>query len=204
MAGDSVAVRNSEKIEKRRLQIIQAAYDAIALKGYNNFTVDDIAQLAGLSKGGVLHYFRSKDDILIHLLEHIYQLVETHIKRRTAKYRTAEKKLKAMIISYVIIAKIQPAFYTVMVDFWAQSSINKRMKEISSRIYEKMCLEMKKSIDLGITSGEFKEVDSLNASFAIIAMVTNIAVQWTFNNSIYNIDHVLRKCLNLVMSYLRK
>jgi len=199
-----MAVRDLEKIKKRRLQIIQAAYDAIALKGYNNFTVDDIAQMAGLSKGGVLHYFRSKDDILIHLLEHIYRLVETHIQKRTAKYRTPEKKLKAMIISYIIVAKIQPTFYTVMVDFWAQSSINRRMKEISTRIYGKMCLEMKKSIDLGIASGEFKEVDSQNASFAIIAMVTNIAVQWTFNNSIYNIDHVLRKCMNLVMSYLRR
>ncbi|NMB64795.1 MAG: helix-turn-helix transcriptional regulator, partial [Spirochaetes bacterium] len=58
----------AEKEEQRKTQIITAAYEAISAKGYNNFTLDDIAKNAGLSKGGVLHYFKSKEDILIYLL----------------------------------------------------------------------------------------------------------------------------------------
>jgi AcrR family transcriptional regulator len=198
-----MATRNPEKEEKRKMQIVQAAYDVIASKGYNNFTIDDIANQAGLSKGGVLHYFKTKDEILIHLLEQIYMLIEKNIKKRSEKYKTPEKKLKAIIIAYIIIAKKHPAFYIVMVDFWAQITINERVKNINTRIYDKMCREIKKIIDLGVEQGVFNEIDTLSASFAIIAMVTNIAVQWTFNNSIYNIDHVSRKCMNIVMSYLK-
>lgn len=199
-----MATRNSAKEEKRKTQIIQAAYDVIASKGYNSFTIDDIAQQAGLSKGGVLHYFKTKEDILVHLLEQIYTLIESYIKKMSEKYNTPEKKLKAVIIAYINVAKKNPAFYVVMVDFWAQITINERIKSINNRIFDKMCQEIKKIIDLGIDQGVFNESDSLNTSYAILAMVTNIAVQWTFNNSIYNIDHVSRKCMNIVMSYLKK
>ncbi len=198
-----MATKNPEKEEKRKMQIVQAAYDVIASKGYNNFTIDDIANKAGLSKGGVLYYFKTKEEILIHLLEQIYMLIEKNIKKRSEKYKTPEKKLKAIIIAYIIIAKKHPAFYVVMVDFWAQITINERVKSINTRIYDKMCREIKKIIDLGVEQGVFNEIDTLSASFAIIAMVTNVAVQWTFDNSIYNIDHVSRKCMNIVMSYLK-
>jgi AcrR family transcriptional regulator len=199
-----MATRNPEKEEKRKTQIIQAAYDVIASKGYNNFTIDDIAHQAGLSKGGVLHYFKTKDDILIHLLEQIYTLIENYIKKKSDKYKAPEKKLKAVIIAYIIVAKKNPAFYIVMVDFWAQITINERVKSINTRIFDKMCQEIRKIIDLGIKQGVFNEIDSLNASYAIVAMVTNISIQWAVNNSIYNIDHVSRKCMNIVMSYLKK
>ena len=62
----------AEKEQLRKTQITQAAYEVISAKGYNNFTLDDIAKNAGLSKGGVLHYFKSKEDILLYLLEQIY------------------------------------------------------------------------------------------------------------------------------------
>ncbi|HQP50114.1 MAG TPA: helix-turn-helix domain-containing protein, partial [Spirochaetota bacterium] len=90
-----MATRNSEKLDKRKLQIGTAAYEVIALKGYNNFTIDDIANHAGLSKGGVLHYFKSKEEILIYLLEQISMIIEKNIKRRAEKYRTPERKMKA-------------------------------------------------------------------------------------------------------------
>ncbi len=154
-----MATRNPEKEEKRKTQIIQAAYDVIASKGYNNFTIDDIAYQAGLSKGGVLHYFKTKDDILIHLLEEIYTLIEKYIKKRSEKYKTPEKKLKAVIIAYIIVAKKNPAVYIVMVDFWAQITINERIKSINTRIFDKMCQEIRKIIDLGIEQEVFNEIE---------------------------------------------
>jgi AcrR family transcriptional regulator len=199
-----MATKNIEKEEKRKIQIIQAAYDVISEKGYNNFTIEDIANQAGLSKGGVLHYFKTKEDILIHLLEQIYTLIEKNIKKRANKYKTPEKKLKAIVIAYVIIAKMHPAFYTVMVDFWAQIPVNERIKTINSKIYEKMCNEIKKVIDLGISDGVFREVGSAEAAYAINAMITNVSIQWTFNKNVYNIDHVARACMHMIMAYMKK
>ncbi len=199
-----MAVRNAEKEEKRKLQIGIAAYEVIAGKGYNSFTIEDIANAAGLSKGGVLHYFKSKEDILIYLLEQIYMRIEGNIKRRAEKYRTPERKMKALIISYIATAKRNPAFYTVMVDFWAQMAVNERIKAINSKIYERMSGEIKRIIDMGIEEGVFRPVNSTEAAYAIIAMVMNTAIQWTFNQELYNIDHVARACMGMVLDYLKK
>ncbi len=199
-----MAVKNSEKEEKRKIQIVQAAYDVISSKGYNNFTIEDIANTAGLSKGGVLHYFKSKEDILIYLLEQIYMIIEKNIKKRSERYKTPERKLKAIIIAYIVTAKRHPAFYTVMVDFWAQIPVNERVKTINGKIMERMSNETKKVIDMGIAQDEFKSVDSSNLAYMITAMVVNVAVQWTFNNSLYNIDHIARYCMSMVMSFLKK
>lgn len=199
-----MAVRNAEKEEKRKLQIGIAAYEVIAGKGYNSFTIEDIANAAGLSKGGVLHYFKSKEDILIYLLEQIYMRIEENIKRRAEKYRTPERKMKALIISYIATAKRNPAFYTVMVDFWAQMAVNERIKAINSKIYERMSGEIKRIIDMGIEEGVFRPVNSTEAAYAIIAMVMNTAIQWTFNQELYNIDHVARACMGMMLDYLKK
>jgi AcrR family transcriptional regulator len=199
-----MAVRNAEKEEKRKLQIGIAAYEVIASKGYNSFTIEDIANAAGLSKGGVLHYFKSKEDILIYLLEQIYMRIEENIKRRAEKYRTPERKLKALIISYIATAKRNPAFYTVMVDLWAQMAVNERIKAINSKIYERMSNEIKRIIDMGIEEGVFHPVNATEAAYAIIAMVMNTAIQWTFNQELYNIDHVARACMGMVLGYLKK
>ena len=199
-----MAVKNLEKEEKRKLQIGIAAYEVIAGKGYNNFTIEDIANAAGLSKGGVLHYFKSKEDILIYLLEQIYMRIEENIKRRAEKYRTAERKLEALIISYVATAKRNPAFYTVLVDFWAQIPVNERIKTINSKIYERMCGEIKKIIEMGQSEGVFRQLNTGDAAYAVISMVTNMAIQWTFNPGLYNIDHVARASMEMVLDYLKK
>jgi TetR/AcrR family transcriptional repressor of bet genes len=200
----AMATRNTEKLDRRKLQIGRAAYEVISQKGYNNFTIEDIANHAGLSKGGVLHYFKSKEEILIYLLEQIYMIIEKNIRRRSEKYRTPERKMKALIIAYIVTAKRNPAFYTVLVDFWAQIPINARIKEINSRIYERMVNEIRKIIDTGIAQREFFDVDSANAAYAIHSMIMNTAIQWTFNDALYNIDHVTRSIMKMVLGFLKK
>ncbi len=197
-----MARKKAEKEEMRKMQIVQAAYEVIASKGYNNFTVEDIANNAGLSKGGVLHYFKTKEDILIHLLEQIYIIIKENINRRAAKYKTPERKLRAIVIAFIVTAKRHPAFYTVLVDFWAQVPINERVKSINTRIYEQLCDEIRKVIDMGIEQDVFKNVNSVNASYAIAAMVMNVAIQWTFNPGLYNIDHLAKNCMKMIMAYL--
>jgi AcrR family transcriptional regulator len=53
----------------RRAQIIQAAVEVCADKGYHASRIDDIAARAGLSKGAVYHHFASKQEVFIAVME---------------------------------------------------------------------------------------------------------------------------------------
>src|ERR1700741_5612700 len=57
------------KPENRRAQILDEAIRLIGERGYNRFTIQELAQRCQLSNPGLLHYFGSKEDLLVALLE---------------------------------------------------------------------------------------------------------------------------------------
>lgn len=60
----------------RRQAIVDAALTVIARDGYSAATLKQIADEAGLSQNGVLHHFRSKEDLLIAVLRRRDELDE--------------------------------------------------------------------------------------------------------------------------------
>lgn len=56
------------KSAKRRSQIVDAAFEVFAARGYQGGSLQDVADRIGLSQTGILHYFPSKRDLLIAVL----------------------------------------------------------------------------------------------------------------------------------------
>ena len=51
-------------LEQRRQQILDAAVACFSQHGFHEATLADICERAGLSRGAVYHYFKSKEDII--------------------------------------------------------------------------------------------------------------------------------------------
>ena len=64
--------------EDKRQSIIQLAFELFMEKGYESTSINDILKAANLSKGGLYHYFESKEDILDSVLAY---LIDIDIKR---------------------------------------------------------------------------------------------------------------------------
>jgi len=65
-------VKKEDKIQKKKKIIIDALKVRLRNDVYSKITVQDIADEAGFSKGGVLHYFATKEDIYLSLIEDIF------------------------------------------------------------------------------------------------------------------------------------
>lgn len=59
----------SPEARQRQRDILHIAMDTFAARGYNNASLAEIADRAGLTQAGVLHYFRSKALLLTSVLE---------------------------------------------------------------------------------------------------------------------------------------
>ena len=55
--------------EARRAEIIATATKLISTRGYNGLAFQDVADTGGMTLAGILHYFSSKEDLLISVLE---------------------------------------------------------------------------------------------------------------------------------------
>lgn len=54
---------------RRRIQ--ETALDLFDREGFENVSVEEIAQAAGCSVGNIYHYFKSKDELAIQLTQHV-------------------------------------------------------------------------------------------------------------------------------------
>lgn len=61
---------NATRSERSRAAAIQAALAVIARDGAGKLTFDAIARESGMSKGGLVHQFRNKGEVLKALLQH--------------------------------------------------------------------------------------------------------------------------------------
>ena len=60
--------------ERQRERIIRAATGVFSRKGYDGARVDEIAREAGLPKGNVLYYFKTKKDLYRVVIEQVLDL----------------------------------------------------------------------------------------------------------------------------------
>jgi AcrR family transcriptional regulator len=65
----AAAALRSERVERKRQRILDAAGQCFAASGYAKTTVEEIARSAGVSKALVYQHFRGKEEILEAVLE---------------------------------------------------------------------------------------------------------------------------------------
>jgi AcrR family transcriptional regulator len=70
-------------------------------RGYLETSMNDIAAKAKISKGGVYHYFSSKDEILYFILSNYMDLILTDLEQKLSKIETNVLKIKFIISRHI-------------------------------------------------------------------------------------------------------
>jgi len=93
----------------RRLQLIEATIESIAICGFNKTTLNTVTQIANLSHSVVNFHFKSKD---LSLLETMKFLIAEHLNHWHTNLRnasgSAEANLKALIATDFVEQKANP------------------------------------------------------------------------------------------------
>ena len=79
--------------EQRREQILDAANDLFAERGYDEVSIEDIARAAGVTRGLVHHYFGGRKEVYLALLERLGAVREDQLRPpvgRSARARVAD------------------------------------------------------------------------------------------------------------------
>jgi AcrR family transcriptional regulator len=117
-----------EKKDERISQIINAAVKVLAVKGYDNATIADISDTAGVSRGLPHYYFKDKEDLAIKALE-----TSTSEMIRSSVSRLRGGSIEELVENIIEIHKENlqehPTFYAFLFEMW---SAGRRSKKIGS------------------------------------------------------------------------
>jgi len=88
---------NATRSELSRNAVLEAALAIIAVEGPGRLTLDAIARESGISKGGLMHQFRTKEAVLRALIERQAEYFEDFSRSHMAGSDAAQPQLAAQI-----------------------------------------------------------------------------------------------------------
>ncbi len=102
------AVRSADT----RARVIDAAIDGLHRLGYSATTVTVVAEAAGVSRGGMTHQFPTKTDLMLAVVEAVFEKDSDHYRRSVAAMSPAEWMHAAPAVMWEVIS--QPSGVAVM------------------------------------------------------------------------------------------
>ena len=117
---------------QRRRQILAAAMELFSHSGYHGVTVDAIAQRAGISKGNLYWYFKSKQEIFQLHFDHVVEVLFTPVVKIMESDMLPREKLRALAQSYLDSAEANPKAVHLM---W-QIATQPELKDLLSSEYQ--------------------------------------------------------------------
>ncbi len=94
--------------EVRKQELIDAALDLFADKGYDNTSINDIIDKVGVTKGAFYYYFKSKEQVLDEIVEKFNEYDARIFREVMAEEATAVEKLVNMNIRGMQFIKDNP------------------------------------------------------------------------------------------------
>jgi AcrR family transcriptional regulator len=86
-----------ELVTDSRQEILRASARLFRERGYDATSMNDISAALKLSKGGLYHHFRSKDEILFHIMNHAMDITEERVLAPIRRLSDPEERLRALI-----------------------------------------------------------------------------------------------------------
>ncbi len=181
--------RPSTKAAQRAASIEALLAAALALfvsRGYQHTSVEEIAARAGLTKGSVYFYFRSKATLLLRLLDRVEEIVADAMEARVAQagagdsHNAARDKLVAFLHGQAVLGVEKWEYVLLLIlmslEFHGRGGdIETRITAIYGRLYR----AVEGIIERGKASGEFRaDVATGEQAAIVIAAHDGTFLEW--------------------------
>lgn len=94
-------IDGNERITKKINNILKIGAELFSKNGYAETSMDDIAAAVKLSKGGLYHYFKSKTELLYHIVDNFMDIVLKDLQEELNKTDNKFERVKRLISRHV-------------------------------------------------------------------------------------------------------
>lgn len=157
-------------------RILAAAMQVFAAKGYHGAVVDDIVDASATSKGAFYHYFASKQDIFLTLMDSLATLVEQGAETAIASQQGALAKIEAALRVVLETAAEQRDLAKILLVEAVGLGPGLETKRLE--IHRRFAAVIKRHLDGAVTDGSIPAQDTLLTSVAWIGAINEVVSLW--------------------------
>jgi AcrR family transcriptional regulator len=183
--------------EERKKEILDAATDVFVRQGIHKARVDDIAEEAGLSKGALYWYFKSKDEIIIAMLDRIFEREFLHLQKLGSQGGSALERLNIFLDS--TIADIQrwlrlvPIAYEFLGLVFRQKIVQQGFRKYFHTYTELLTALIQEGID----NDEFLASDARDVAISIGAILEGTILLWVYDPEVVDVERHIRSGMDI-------
>ena len=160
---------------KKKEKIGSAAAKVFNKKGYLKTNIDDIAAAAKMSKGGIYHYFSSKDEILFFILDSYMDIVLKDLESRLQTKKDCTSKIEFIINRHIdLYTNYTAQAKTLLHDAHCLSPKRYKPIKVKEREYYRIVMSVLSEFFEG--SGEIKRDELKGIAFLFFGMSN-----WTYH-----------------------
>ncbi len=183
--------------EPRRAQMLAAALEVIAERGFAETRISDVAERAGVSPALVIYYFKTKDDLLAGAMRSSEEAWYAEMGRRTARLPTGSGRLEELVaMTFLSDGTGTPEeSWSIWLDLWAQALRDSVVRAVREEFDEHFRQTIRDIIRFGIEQGEFAVVDEDDFAAGFSALLDGFAIQIALDDPVVD----ARRAFDLAM-----
>lgn len=179
-----------DKREAKRADILRSAADVFSGTGFHATTIQEIATAAGIGKGTVYEYFRTKEELFLAVYDSWMNEYEHTVRERVKAATDPVAKVDAVRQSAVDFYQSRAQQAPLLLEFWAHA-----LRSTNPAFLERVHATRQFLQDLGadlaqqlVTAGWFTSVDA--ASFALLesGISDGIFLSWVLEQQRFPLD----------------
>jgi AcrR family transcriptional regulator len=172
---DHAMLPGLDAADVRRKEIADAAAHLFDTGGYFTASMGDIASAVGIAKPTLYHYFRGKDEILLHIHHEFIGLLLSRHEARASRGSPAVTELLGLMTDMLDLMQTHPGHVRAFFEHHRELPPERRQEVRAKRDAYMHVVES--TIRRGIDQGDVREVNVPIAALAVFGMC-NWAYQW--------------------------
>lgn len=186
---------------KRASHIYRVAAEIMCQKGYEATSMNDIADAAGLTKAGIYHYIRGKEDLLFEIMNYAMDVVDQGIVAHAREIVDPEERLRAIIERHSrSVLEGVGALTIVLEEVTALTPAHRRTITARKRAYFEF---IRGTLEQLQKQGKLRPVSTTVAAFSLLGMILWISRWYRRDGSITTAD-ALRDYIEIGMHAVLK
>ncbi len=183
----------AEMREKSRNLIIEKAMDVFAKHGYYKASINMISKAAGISKGLIYNYFKSKDELLQSVFVEGFKYFDEMMKIDQTEI-SAQEKLEILLNNFTQSLKDNLPFWKLYQNIISHPIISEKLTKFKE-YYESVFGPLLMSIFIELFGNEMTEMEIQIEVMLFAAFLDGIAFDYVIMGEEYPLDAIKQKLL---------
>ena len=186
---------------KKASHVYRVAAEIMCHKGYEATSMNDIAEAAGLTKAGIYHYIRGKEELLFEIMSYAMDNVDNNIIAPAREVQDAEERLRTIIEQHTrsVLGGVG-AITIVLEETHALSPAHRRNITARKRAYLDFIRQTLKKL---AEEGKLRDINPTIGAFSLLGMILWIS-RWYQRDGKITPEKALKEYVEIGMNAVLK